>query len=82
MICIFEKKTDMKINAPDHIITSILEALETNIMGKGIALRCEVTSKINGKSGHVEFIPKEGEVINPTDWFWLGFYVREYVDFE
>ncbi|MEJ5055710.1 hypothetical protein [Sphingobacterium sp. MYb382] len=64
----------MKISAEADVVKAIKEALETNLYTQGIASRCEVVITDKG----VEFIPKEE--LTAKDWFWLGYFVREYID--
>ncbi|MEJ5054578.1 hypothetical protein [Sphingobacterium sp. MYb382] len=64
----------MKISAETAVVKAIIEALSSNIYTQGIAAKCEVI--ITDKS--IEFIPKEE--LTPRDWFWLGYFVREYMD--
>lgn len=64
----------MKITAQAHIIQAILESLTTNVFAQGISMRCKIVQT----ETTVEFIPFEK--IDPQDWFWLGYFVREYLN--
>lgn len=64
----------MKISAEAEVVKAIKEALETNLYTQGIARKCDMI--ISDKS--IEFVPKEE--LTSKDWFWLGYFVREYID--
>ncbi|MBE8712514.1 hypothetical protein C4F49_02315 [Sphingobacterium sp. KB22] len=64
----------MKITAQPQIIKAILESLTTNVSAQGISMRCKIVQT----ETTVEFIPLEK--VTPQDWFWLGYFVREYVE--
>lgn len=70
----------MKITAQPHIINAILEALETCTAGIGIAMRCDITHEIKGTNSWIEITEKQGIILKPADWFWFGYYLREYVE--
>ncbi|SEK25264.1 hypothetical protein [Parapedobacter koreensis] len=70
----------MKIVAPSYVIIAILEAMETNSSGIGFAETCEFDYKIDGDENYIVFTAKEGVNLEPKDWFWLGYFVREYVE--
>ncbi|MGJ1431559.1 hypothetical protein ACR79M_08280 [Sphingobacterium spiritivorum] len=63
----------------EKIVQIIDEAIATNIYAQGIAMRCDVVKGINKGREYIEFTPKPGETIKPEDWFWFGYYLREYV---
>ena len=64
----------MKISVEKDVVKAIIEALENNMYTKGIAAKCDVIIQ----DGSVEFIPKEE--LKANDWFWLGYFIREYLD--
>ncbi|MGJ1362910.1 hypothetical protein ACR79B_20640 [Sphingobacterium spiritivorum] len=64
----------------EKIVEIIDEAIATNIYAQGIAMRCDVVKGTNKGREYIEFIPKPGEKIKPEDWFWFGYYLREYVE--
>lgn len=63
----------------EKILSVIDEAIITNIYAQGIAFRCKIRKGINKGKAYIEFTPKPGETIKPEDWFWFGYYLREYV---
>jgi len=70
----------MKISAQKHIIEAILDALETNIHALGIAQKCEISTGESGVTYFISLVPKQENEISARDWFWLGYFVREYMD--
>ena len=64
----------------EKILSVIDEAIATNIYAQGIAMRCNIRKGTNKGKAYIEFIPKAGETIKPEDWFWFGYYLREYVE--
>lgn len=55
----------MKITAPDAIICAIVEALETNGIGIGIASRCNISKK---DPNSIEIAPKDAVISSNFSW--------------
>lgn len=64
----------MKITADNYIIIQIKQAIETSSIG--IALREKYTIIV--LSDMIEFIPKTNQEPNMLDFFWLGWFSKEY----
>ncbi|MGJ1366060.1 hypothetical protein [Sphingobacterium spiritivorum] len=68
----------MKITTSSEVVRAILQAIETNIVSQGVAMQCKITHEFKGDTAWIKFKPKKK--IKPEDWFWFGFFVREYKD--
>ncbi|GGH28356.1 hypothetical protein FAZ19_19775 [Sphingobacterium alkalisoli] len=66
----------MKITSQEYIIDAIQEALKTNTTGIGIAMKCD----IRREKEYITIEPKRGQTLSFVDVFWLGYFVREYVN--
>ncbi len=64
----------MKITADSSIINQIQQAIETSSIG--IAMQEKYNITVLPRS--VEFKPKTDEEPNPLDFFWLGWFAKEY----
>lgn len=64
----------MKITADNYIIIQIKQAIETSSIG--IALREKYTIIV--LPDMIEFIPKTNQEPNMLDFFWLGWFSKEY----
>ncbi|MFZ4861549.1 hypothetical protein ACL9RF_05135 [Sphingobacterium sp. Mn56C] len=63
----------MKISGNTIIISALKEALISNLYASAFASKCDIV--LTDRS--VEFIPREA--LTAKDWFYLGYFVREYV---
>jgi len=64
----------MKITAQESIIEQIKQAVETSSIGIAIQEKYHIT--ILSKS--IEFTPKTEQEPNLQDFFWLGWFSKEY----
>ncbi|MBP7174052.1 MAG: hypothetical protein KBA33_08320 [Cloacibacterium sp.] len=70
---------ECRINIQNDIVEKILEALKTCSQGIGVTLQYEYTIEKDRYGSTIIFIPKEGRKMNPTDFFFLGYFVgRDY----
>lgn len=64
----------MKITADSSIINQIKQALETSSIGIAIQEKYHITISANS----IEFNPKTEQEPNLQDFFWLGWFSKEY----
>lgn len=64
----------MKITADNSIINQIKQAIETSSIG--IAMQEKYNIIVLPLS--IEFHPKTEQESNPLDFFWLGWFAKEY----
>jgi len=64
----------MKITADNTIINQITNAIETSSIGIGIQEKYDIVYTSNS----IEFISKTNEDPNMLDFFWLGWFSKEY----
>lgn len=64
----------MKITADSSIINQIQQALETSSIGIAIQEKYQITISTTS----IEFQPKTEQEPNPLDFFWLGWFTKEY----
>lgn len=70
---------ECRINIQNDIINNILDALETMTAGIGITKKYNYELKEGFGSSTIIFTPKEGNEMNPLDFFLLGYFIgRDY----
>ena len=70
---------DCRINAQNDIIANIEFALETCSQGLGMLEKYNITKELGDYGSTLIFTVKSDKEMNPSDFFWLGyFFGRDY----
>lgn len=69
----------MKIKHQNSLILAIISALNSCILGSGIKSTHNIKITRDDYDSQLEFTRKDGQPINPLDFFMLGYFVgRDY----
>ena len=69
----------IKIAHQNSLILSTISALNSSSLGKGIKTSHNIKLKRGERSSQLELTRKDGEDLNPLDFFMLGYFVgRDY----
>jgi len=76
-----ERKT-VKITAQQNIIKGIQEAMKSNIYGIALLMKMDIETgcEADGYNYWIRFTIKDNETLTAKDWFWFGYFTREYID--
>ena len=67
------------IKQQNTLILAVISALNSSVLGSGVKATHSIKIKRGSYDSQLEFTRKDGEPINPLDFFMLGYFVgRDY----